>query len=408
MKFSYLTQIALLISLQLVTATRTFGCQCGSERPTKNPWERARLREQQSVVVFEGVPTHFEIRWDALNAQDGKLISADVPSPRADDWTRMLVTFQVKRSYKGDLGQEIHLRTGLGGGDCGARFAPGVLYLVYGYRSDHGELMVGMCSPGGWVGDSNLSADLRYLRKEKPVPADRVPIERWTEENSAKVEKERKRHWEEYEKAFATVTGKICGTVKQREKIENYAAQVAFLSTAGYSPVEHPQVSVKEDGSFCSGPLGPGKYDIFLTQGLGHSTMLGVYYPGVPERKQASEVQVAAGQTVSDIVFEIPRQKTYSVRGFINMPNNASPGRVQIRLIGLDGAPFDVWRSETIELQGWTAIRGVKYFSIDNVLPGRYVPILSVDPPNAGWSTPKQEVDVTNHSKFISLKLVHK
>jgi hypothetical protein len=287
MKFSYLARIALFLFLQLVSATRLFGCQCGFERPSKNPWERARLREQPAAVVFEGVPTHVEMRWDALNVKDGELISTDEPGPRTDNWVRMLVTFQVRRSYKGDVGPEIQLRTGLGGGDCGARFAAGVLYLVYAYRSNRGELMVNTCSPGGWVGDSNLDADLRYLRKEKPVPADRVPIKSWKEENSAKMEEERKRHWEEYEKAFATVTGKICGTVKSREKIEKYAAKIAFLSTAGYSPVDHPRVSVNEDGSFCSGPLGPGKYDIFLTQGWGQESVLGVYYPGVPERKQA-------------------------------------------------------------------------------------------------------------------------
>ena len=117
---------------------------------------------------------------------------------------------------------------------------------------------------------------------------------------------------------------------------------------------------------------------------------------------------MAAGQTVSNVVFEIPQQKTYSVRGFISVPDKAGPSRIQLILVGLDGAPFDLWRNVRIDLDHWTAIRGVKYFSIHNVLTGRYVPILSVDPLNAGWSMPKQEVDVTNHSKFISLKLVHK
>jgi hypothetical protein len=409
MRLSCLTQIALLISLQLVGAIHTFACQCGGERPTKNLWERAEQREQRAAVVFEGVPTHFEMRLDALNAEDGKLISADIPGPALTEASGlMLVTFQVNRVYKGNLGTEVQLITGLGGGDCGARYAVGILYLIYADRSNGGELTVSMCSVGGWIGDSRLAGDLRYLRKEKPIPADRLRFETRTEQNSGNMEEERKRLGEKYDKAFAAVTGKICGSVKSRETIEKYALKVSFLSVAGYSPIGHPWINVNQDGSFCSGPLGPGKYDVFLSGGFGWGSTPAAYYPGVPQRKQAREVEVAASQTVSDIVFEIPEQKTFSVRGFISVPKNARPGKVELLLIGLDGAPSDVWRRQTIALEGWTMIGGVKYFSIDNVLPGRYVPILTTDLLNVGWSMPKQEVDVTNHSKLISLKLVQK
>lgn len=408
MRFSYLGLTALLACLQLVDTTHAYACSCTGERPTSDRWERAKVRAQGASLIFEGVPTRFEMRWDALSAKDGELISADEPSPHADTWWRMLVTFQVTRSYKGDVGPQIQLRTGLGGGDCGARFAVGVPYLVYADELDSGRFFVSLCSPGAWVGDSELGADLRYLRKERPVPADHLPIKSWTKENEPEIEAERVRHLEEYAKAFASAAGKICGTVRSREKIEKYAFMVSFLSAAGYSPVEHPRAQVKEDGSFCSEPLGPGKYDIFLTKGFARNSPLGVYYPGVPDRKQARQVEVAAGQTVSGITLEVPKQKTYSVRGFISVPYKASPSRVQLMLARSDGAPFDVWRSETIDLESWPAIRGVKYFSIDNVLPGRYVPILSVDPLNAGWFTPKQEVVVANHSKFLALQLVHK
>jgi hypothetical protein len=40
------------------------------------------------------------------------------------------------------------------------------------------------------------------------------------------------------------------------------------------------------------------------------------------------------------------------------------------------------------------------------VLPGHYITFVSV--PGEGWNTEKQEVTVTTHMKFISLKLVHK
>ena len=53
-------------------------------------------------------------------APHGKLSRPDLGS------SKMIVTFRVQRTYKGDLGQEIEIQTGLGGGGQGAVYAPGL------------------------------------------------------------------------------------------------------------------------------------------------------------------------------------------------------------------------------------------------------------------------------------------
>jgi hypothetical protein len=76
---------------------------------------------------------------------------------------------------------------------------------------------------------------------------------------------------------------------------------------------------------------------------------------------------------------------------------------VSVSLISLDGLPYLFVQSKTVDFQGSLPLPKVKYFDIDNVPPGRYVAYVSVL--GKGWYTKKEIVDVTRHSKFISLEL---
>jgi len=116
-----------------IAAQQVSACTCGSSIHGKSAWEVAKLQAADARAIFEGSPEHFDLQWDVLSAKDGGLISADDPGPRRDKWAHMLVTFRVQKAYKGDLGPKVRVITGVGGGDCGARFAPGLTYLVYGW-----------------------------------------------------------------------------------------------------------------------------------------------------------------------------------------------------------------------------------------------------------------------------------
>lgn len=57
--------------------------------------------------------------------------------------------FSVEDSVRavGPVGSEVVVYTGVGGGDCGYPFVPGMSYLVYASRSADGRLHAGICSP---------------------------------------------------------------------------------------------------------------------------------------------------------------------------------------------------------------------------------------------------------------------
>jgi|SRR3974377_364314 len=157
-------KIALAVSVALTTAGLASACKCSSGFYGKNRWELAKEEERGSTVIFEGRPEGFDFQWNLLKAKVGELIPAENEAAKRDKWPRMVVTFQVTRPYKGTSLQKIQVKTGIGGGDCGAVFTPGLDYLVFAIRGTDGDLEVNMCSPGGWTGSESVAAELRYLR----------------------------------------------------------------------------------------------------------------------------------------------------------------------------------------------------------------------------------------------------
>jgi hypothetical protein len=401
----FAVRLAALACVMEIAAKQASACKCASNIHGKNAWEIAKLQRAEATAIFEGIPEHFDLQWDILSAKDGEVISADDPGPRHDTWAHMLVTFRVQKAYKGDLGPKVRVITGVGGGDCGARFAPGLTYLVYGYGANLHELGTSMCSPGGWIGNGNLATELRYLRNEPPISAALAPF--WTPENSADREKQRQRNFEELEKRYAAVTGSICGTVVREGTKNESGGSISFLATDGYSPVEHPITPVSHDGSFCSERLGPGKYYLYFVRGSDEEEPSALYYPGVGERTKAKAIEVSAGRNQSNLIFRIPKQKTYSVYGYIstNAKSGLNANDVSVTLISSDG-DIETRHRQAIDFQGSFPLPKTRLFKFEKVVPGRYIAYVSVF--GKGWLTKKVDVNVSTHMKFISLELVHK
>jgi len=392
--------VTLALLYALAAASSAFACQCGAGPRGKNAWEIAKLEAEGSTVIFEGTPVHAELKWDLLSAKDGELIPADMFSIQDEKkWGRMVVTFRVQRPYKGDMGPEVQLHTGLGGGDCGAIYQPGLNYLVYAWGPSPDQLGVNMCSPGGWIGDREIEVNLRHLRNERPAPEDLRPIERWTQATYAATEKKRKLEFEERQKRYAAAMGRICGSLLHEGEP---GGTVSFLSTQGYSAGQPPLALVKDGGAFCSDNLGPGKYYLYFVGDAKHGSAA-LYYPGVTEQGKATAIEVGAGQTVSKVVFNVPSQGSHSVQGIVSgndkLDFGNSPEPVMVLLIRTDG-----------DRRGWYSavakpiLPKVAVFRIDDVPPGHYAAAV-VAP--AGWMTRKAEVNVT-HMKFISIELIHK
>lgn len=392
-------ELALMLEL-LFLAVPAFACTCSGLHGT-NAWDTVKLEADSAAAIFEGTPVQFQLHWDALNAKTGNFISADSAGPHSGS-PRMAVTFRVTKVYKGELGTGVQVKTGLGGGDCGARFLPGVTYLVYGTGPKMSNLSVGMCSPGGWIGDEVVATEVRYLTHQRPTQAELRPWKPLWMLSKAE-EENRQRHAEETRKRYSELTGVICGTVVQDGGAKSEAGRISFLSSLVFSPFDHPAVSMKEDGSFCSDRLGPGRYYIFFEH-VSEAKYSALYYPGVNERKDALPANVVAAQT-THLNFKVPLQKTYSVRCLLstNDKSQLSGNDVQIVLFRSDGTN---WYRGAVNFEGFWPLPKTKYFTFEQVPPGHYVAFASVF--GNGWLTRKVDVDVVTHSKLIFLDVVRK
>jgi len=62
--------------------------------------------------------------------------------------------FSVEETLRGDLGTEVSVETGSGGGDCGTPLRPGDRFLIFAFHGTNGELWTGLCS-----GNRELNGD---------------------------------------------------------------------------------------------------------------------------------------------------------------------------------------------------------------------------------------------------------
>lgn len=380
-----------------LSALQVHACQCGIDMRYKNLRERAEKRAKSYAAVFEGRVKRISLNIPAVTAKIGDVISADDPYSRLNAMEMVRVDFDVSRVYRGTKAKELAVYTGFGGGDCGAGFSTGTDYLVYAAGSDLNHLSVSMCSPGGIVGSERTGADLRYLRGERPTAGD---VAAW-KPDSLIPKTEQEKRYQEATRFREKATGKICGKINRNE------GHITFIATAGSSFGDAPWAYFNEDGTFCSGALGPGTYYLLYTKRSEHGPSEAVFYPDVTDRSRAQRVEINAGQTRNDVVFNISPQSSYSVRGLIstNDKSNLDSESVSLALIPVDAPVRSAIHARSIDFSTSVPLPKTKYFSFEHVAPGRYFVWINVM--RKGWYTKKTEVTVTNHSKFITLELIH-
>ena len=409
MFFRSASAIISLVYVMTIGVSQGFACKCASGFHGNSRWELAKAEAQGTDVIFEGTPERIEMHWWPFSAREGNLIPA-TSDATTGAFPRMVITFRVNKVFKGDLGSEVQITTGMGGGDCGGDFSSGLPYLVYSRKSTQGELTVNMCSPGGWIGNTTVAVELRYLRHEQPTLGDLKIQKHWTAMELAEQEKENKQNFEEQVKRYSAATGTICGTVALNSAKGEVFGLLSFLSTNGSSPVPfaHPTVDVRAGGAFCSGRLAPGKYRLHFMRFSNRKLASSVYFPGVEDPNQATPIEVSAGTSQAGIIFNEPKQKTYAVRGFIstNDRSQLAQGNVSIALIRADGLMYPSPYVESVDFRSDLPLPRIKYFQFEHVLPGKYIALASVD--SSGWFMKKVEVTVATHMKFISLELIRK
>jgi len=73
------------------------------------------------------------------------------------------ITLQVKKAWKGALGDEVQVHTAASGAACGYGFAMGQTYLVYATRDEADPMRVSLCSRTALV--ERAGEDLAFLGK---------------------------------------------------------------------------------------------------------------------------------------------------------------------------------------------------------------------------------------------------
>lgn len=375
--------IAVLVLGLGIAGSEAFACTCSGVRG-RTAWETAEKEDQISAAIFEGSLERVAVQWKILTARPGEMVRADT--------AQLLITFRVKRAYKGNLGATVEVSTGLGGGDCGAVYQQGLDYLVYAIADQQGGLAVSMCSPGDWMGSNFISAELRYLRKQRPTSGDLALLPIRSRDSGA----------EEFKRRYSEATGQICGVISPFAASENARRSIKFLPTTGYSPYWPFERGVDAAGKFCSDRLGPGEYSLQFTKGVQNGGPERLYYAVAGERPKAGTIRVEAGKLSSGVTFQVTKPKTYDVRGLLSVDDKTPLGDngVEVVLVSPDGR---VMHEQTVYLKGVFPLPKTRYFSFDNVLPGQYVAFAFARV--GGYLTSVAHVEVTSHSKVVALSL---
>jgi hypothetical protein len=95
---------------------------------------------------------------------------------------------------------------------------------------------------------------------------------------------------------------------------------------------------------------------------LESTTVLPVFYPGVPGAADAAPVAVAAGAVVSGINLDLPRVPVYGVRGRVQIDGIDPSTTITVSLTSADGARLPIRQVKAIDGR----------FDIDRVPPGTY------------------------------------
>ncbi len=358
---------AAIVGLTLIPV-RVFGCTCAA--PTAQVKTTSELTARNRAdAIFEGKVERVELGWKLKEAQ-----IRDVIRTVATDLDRngpvVLVSWEVLHSYRGDQQRATRLSTGLGGGDCGFDFEVGKQYRVYAFKDEAGELSTNICS------------GTTLLKKSRGNSADSHGQNVGPAAN----------------KGVATATSKLCGRVVPTEVTGSVDSQILLVRLGRKSPVPDHEAGPDGDGSFCLTDLSPGTYHLLFVNRVEGSLTSFIYFPGVTDPSEATAIKIIPGRRPPDLVFDIPAQATFSVSGTVSNSDNPQL-RAAVRVMLMSASqPLLAYTTEA-------ATSGS--FAFNNVLPGEYWAIVTVDPSvESKWSTRKARVEVVGDTTCLSLELI--
>ena len=362
MRSAFLLSVALALS---VGATSVRACKCAPPPPPGlyiAP-ALAGATTQDTGVIFEGRVEKAVVKWPGLDAPVGAIVHANCD----EDPPTILVTFSVSRMYLGMPQRSVQVETGLGGGDCGFPFEIGKQYLVFADERESGRLVTGICTGTALLEDSrDMLADLR---------GDPVPESAPSQPQGA--------------------TGQLCVRVARDGATQAETDGVLLVAANAASPLAADEAESDGKGSFCAAAVRPGKYLLLFAPDRQESPVSFAYYPGVMKASEATPIDIRAGQALA-LVFRIPQQNTYSVKGRVATSDTSPVPDSQVVLVTAD-QPFrgPTYRADISEDGS---------FHIPKVLPGKYWGFVLAD--HEGWSTRKAELVIDKDLSGVALVLI--
>jgi hypothetical protein len=176
--------------------------------------------------------------------------------------------------------------------------------------------------------------------------------------------------------------------------------QILLFRVGDKSLVPSDDTEPGADGSFCARDLRPGKYVVLFRAGPDESPDLFAFYPGVLKPSEATEVEVAPGETVSHLLFRVLNHQTYTVSGKISAFNK-SMRQAEPKVMLVSAADRFL-----LALGYSTDVASDGTFPFRQVLPGKYWAAVTVDSGGTTkWSTRKVEVSVDGEVTDLSLEL---
>jgi hypothetical protein len=211
-----------------------------------------------------------------------------------NSWTQgYSMRFVVEAPLKGNLGSEVVIETGNGGGDCGTPLPPSSKFLIFAHKGKDGKLWTGMCS-----GNQKLSGS----------PDDEQTL---------------RRYQELIKKGSTSIFGPVFHTrpIWQGDDIRDDVRPRPYqgMVLRAESPDSTTATKSKSDGSCEFSELPDGKYKIVpeIPKGLDFSHEY-------PENYQA---ELTGGQC-ANISFLL--EPTTRIRGHLTMPPGMEPKTIEV------------------------------------------------------------------------------
>jgi hypothetical protein len=163
-----LTCAIALLAFLLANAATSFGCTCGTPKPSAC----SQLAAEASAIFV------------------GTVDAAENPPEAGNDRGLSKYRFHVDEHFAGSDEEFVDVYSGRGATDCSFWFTEGRTYLVFAYKETDGKLHTTECSPTAAVEDATaLLSQLRSRRDGKPV-ANLFGVIRWWQQPFESVKDE--------------------------------------------------------------------------------------------------------------------------------------------------------------------------------------------------------------------------